>query len=199
MPGCQLQHGSVRPCPILFSPASPGTTSAALSPNWPTLDRPAPGRAGPPPRPWAAARRRGRAKPRLAVCDRVLVTLVVLRFQLHTKPWRCWSGRPRHPHAGRAGGPAAAGPAGACRPRPATAGRAAAEVGGRVRRRRRLGVELRVHASQTQVRRPRAHRSTTRRGWTERRRGGRRPTAHTTTCVRLVGRWRSSAPASRTR
>ena len=36
MPGCELQHGSVRPYPILASPASPGNTWASSSPNWPT-------------------------------------------------------------------------------------------------------------------------------------------------------------------
>jgi Helix-turn-helix of DDE superfamily endonuclease len=46
------------------------------------VDRPAPGRAGPPP--WNARRRAAGAGPhhRLALCDRVLVTLVVLRLQL---------------------------------------------------------------------------------------------------------------------
>jgi Helix-turn-helix of DDE superfamily endonuclease len=83
MPGCELQHGSVRPYPILASPASPGNTWA--SPVAELAD------------PWTAqhqatlAHRRGHPRrraagagphQRLALCERVLATLIVLRLQL---------------------------------------------------------------------------------------------------------------------
>jgi hypothetical protein len=82
MPGCDLQHGSVRPFPILASPASPATPGRAHRRAGRPLDRPAPGHAGPPPRPPTPPRRRRRPHQRLVLCDRVLATLIVLRLQL---------------------------------------------------------------------------------------------------------------------
>jgi len=158
MPGCELQHGSVRPFPILASTASPGNTWASSSPSWPT-----PGPPSTRPRWPTAAATHAAAPPapaptqRLVLCDRVLATLIVLRLQLPHQALAVLLGVDRATITRAIG-----------QIRPLLAARGIAVPGQPTLRLRTLadvvayaaanGVELRIDGTETQVRRPRAHR-----------------------------------------
>src|SRR4029450_8534284 len=74
--------GSGRPRPILASRHFPAPPRRPHRRGGRPMDRAAPGRAGPPPRPCAPRAAGARPNHRLALRDRVLVTLVVPGLQL---------------------------------------------------------------------------------------------------------------------
>jgi hypothetical protein len=132
MPECDLQHGAVRPCPILAAPASPGNTLATSSPSWPTRGPPstrprwaaaAAMRAAVPPEP--APPPAGLVRPRAGDPGRAATPAPA------PGPGNAVGGGPRNRHPRRRRGPPAAGRPRVCRPRPA--GGAAADAGRRVR------------------------------------------------------------------
>ena len=150
---CRDANSKMGPCglvPSLLHRHLPVTPRRPCRRTGRPLDRPARGRAAAAPRPWAAARRRGRAQAAAGLCDRVLVILVVLRFQL-----------PHQALAVLVGVDRATLTRAVHEVRPLLARRGRAVPGQQqpgVRLRRLADVFAYADASETQVRRPRAHR-----------------------------------------
>jgi hypothetical protein len=157
---CRDANSNMGPCgpfPSLLHRHRPATPGRAHRRAGRPLDRPAPGHAGPPPRPSTPPRRRRRPHQRLVLCDRVLATLIVLRLQLPHQALAVLLGVDRATITRAIG-----------QIRPLLAARGFAVPGQPTLRLRTLadvvayaaanGVELPIDGTQTQVRRPRAHR-----------------------------------------
>jgi hypothetical protein len=158
---CRNATSNMGPCgpvPSLLHRHLPATPRRPHRRAGRPLDRPAPGRAGPPPRPRASPCRRSRppppaglVRPRAGDPGRAATPAPA------PGPGNAVGGGPRKPSPAPSARSARCWPPAVCCPRPA--GGAAADAGGRVRLRQASGVELRLDGTETQVRRPRSHRA----------------------------------------